>query len=401
MLPRRHHYGRAAVSASTALLTVTFSSPLAASAATQAQALPASASPHLPGWLTSRPGWGPTGFVAQAHLSVYSGSGSIDFNVYNGSVPHWFQHDVPDLKGCLAAYAPKVHLIVSDPKGNASLQTTQTFAALAQGIKLLVLTPATLDPSAIISAAKNDHVPVIDYASPTEHVPPHSFVAVIGDGPTEIGAAQGQWVLQQHFPKGTQIALINGDLGTEYAQLMRLEQLKVLQPAISSGALKVVADDSSAGWAGSAAETDASGVLTAHPQVKAIIAGADFLASGIVNALKTAGYKPGQVKMIGLDGDPIGLQNMLLGWQTATVIKSSDNEASANCVAVISTLEHKALPKSVFNATWNFKTPPAPFRDTPIKVINGSQISLALAWDTATKPQLCLGLPKGLTKLCP
>lgn len=358
----------------------------------------AAARAKLPSWLAARPGWGP-GEIG-ASLPTYSGSGSVGFELYNGTVPHWYQHDVPDIKACLATYAPHVKFYVSDPKGSAQLQTTQVQAMLTKGINALIVAPATLTPSAIVDAANRDKVPVIAYASPVVGFKPGQIAALVGDGPTEIGTAQAKWILAQHYPHGAQIGMINGDLATQYAVLMQQSSLKVLKPALKSGALKLVYNQGAVNWDESNAEKLASAMITAHPHVRAVIAGADFLAAGVVEALKTAKLA-GKVDIIGLDGDPIGLQNMLLGYQKATVIKSSDNEAAVGCAGALYELMKKPLPKSIFNATWKYQTAPEPFRDTPIQTIGKSQVSLALKWHILTKSQLCAGLKKGVSPLCP
>jgi D-xylose transport system substrate-binding protein len=331
-------------------------------------------------------------------LPKYTGGGKVGFSIYNGTVPHWNQHDIPDFKKCLARYAPGTTLITADPKGDAATQTTQVQSMLAQGIKALILTPAALTPSAIINAAKKDSVPVIDYVNPVVGMKKGDVVALIGDGPQPIGHEQGEWVLK-HVPAGSQIALINGDLATQYAQLMRQEQLKVLNPAIKSGKYTLVADKGAANWDGTNAQNEMAAFLVAHPNVKAVIAGADFLAAGVIKALQAV-HKAGKVKIIGLDADPIGAQNMLLGYQAATVIKSSDNEARVGCQALMYTLAGQPIPKKYFPATWSIHTAPIPFKDTPVKVINKSQLQMAIKWGILTKAEMCQGLPKSVGAPC-
>jgi D-xylose transport system substrate-binding protein len=331
-------------------------------------------------------------------LPQYTGGGKVGFSIYNGAVPHWNQHDIPDFQKCLQTYAPGTTLISADPKGDAATQTSQVQSMLAQSIKALILTPAALTPAAIINAAKRDNVPVIDYVNPVVGMKKGDVVALIGDGPQPIGHAQGEWLLK-HVPAGSQIALINGDLATQYAQLMRQEQLKVLNPAIKAGKYTLVGDKGAANWDGTNAQNEMAAVLVSHPNVKAVIAGADFLAAGVINALKTV-HKAKKVKIIGLDADPIGAQNILLGYQAATVIKSSDNEARVGCQALMYTLARLPIPKKFFPQTWSIKTAPIPFKDTPVKVVTKKNLSLAIKWGILTKQQMCQGLPASVGAPC-
>lgn len=332
-------------------------------------------------------------------LPVYKGQGKVGFSIYTGTVPHWEGQDIPGIRECLANYAPNVSLVTSNPEAEAEKQTSQVSSMLTQGITVLLIAPVSSTPTTIMQDAKQDKVPVIAYVDPIEHASPGEVQAMIGDGPEPVGEAQGKWVLKQKYPKGTEIALINGDLATQYAQLMKEYQLKELQPAINSGELKLVASAGSRNWEGGEAEKEANAILVAHPNVKVIIAGADFLATGIINSLKTV-HKVGKVDIIGLEGSAAGLQQMLLNEQKATVIKSSYHEAAVGCAAVIYTLLKQPMPKSIFNQTWSRNTAPIPFRNTEVETIEKPEISKALEWKIVTKDEVCKGLPTSVGPPC-
>ena len=71
-------------------------------------------------------------------LPRYDGEGTVGFSIYNGAVSRWEKHDIPNLTACLAAYAPKVKLIWSDPRGDAAKQMGQVQSMLVQGINVLL-----------------------------------------------------------------------------------------------------------------------------------------------------------------------------------------------------------------------------------------------------------------------
>jgi D-xylose transport system substrate-binding protein len=334
-----------------------------------------------------------------ADLPTYEGGGKVGFSIYTGVVPHWVQQDIPDLETCLETYAPGTELSVSDPKAEAELQTQQVSSMLTEGIEALLLAPVSSTPTTIMQDAKQDGVPVVAYVNPIEEAEEGEVKAYIGDGPEPAGEAEAKWVLEQHYPKGTEIALINGDLATQYAQKMQEYQLKILQPALDSGELKLVAKVGSKNWEGAEAEKEANAILVAHPNVKVIIAGADFLATGIIEALKTED-KVGKVDIVGLEGSAAGLQQMLLGQQKATVIKSSHKEMAVGCVAMISTLNGEEPPKSVFNETWENNTAPVPFRNTEVATIEKDEIDKAIEWKIVTKAEVCKGLPTSVGPPC-
>lgn len=334
-----------------------------------------------------------------ADLPTYEGGGKVGFSIYTGTVAHWTQQDIPDLETCLETYAPGTELSTDDPKAEAELQTQQVSSMLTEGIKVLMIAPASSTPTTIMQDAKQNNVPVIAYVDPIEEAEEGAVVAMIGDGPEPAGEAQAKWVLEQHYPKGTEIALINGDLATQYAQKMQEYQLKILEPALKSGELKLVAKVGSKNWEGAEAEKEANAILVAHPNVKVIIAGGDFLATGIIEALKTEG-KVGEVDIVGLEGSAAGLQQILLGEQKATVIKSSHKEMAVGCVAMISTLNGEEPPKSVFNETWENNTAPIPFRNTEVETIEKDEIDKAFDWQIVTKAEVCKGLPTSVGPPC-
>lgn len=99
-------------------------------------------------------------------LPSYDSEGLVGFDIYNGAVSRWAQHDIPNLAACLAAYAPKVKLVSADPRGDAAAQMSQVQSMLVQGINVLLITPVALTPTNIVAATKRAGVPMIDYLNP-------------------------------------------------------------------------------------------------------------------------------------------------------------------------------------------------------------------------------------------
>jgi len=69
-------------------------------------------------------------------------------------------------------------------------------------------------------------------------------------------------------------------------------------------------------------------LLLVNPDVKAILCNNDLMAIGAIEALKEAGYKPGEVLVSGGDGDRAALDLIKEGWLTATIDKMPDLEAT-------------------------------------------------------------------------
>jgi ABC-type xylose transport system substrate-binding protein len=331
-------------------------------------------------------------------LPRYDGDGTVGFSIYNGAVSRWAQHDIPNLTACLAAYAPKVKIVSADPRGDAATQMSQVQSMLVQGINVLLITPAALTPTNIAGAAKQAGVPVIVYLNPPVGMQDGDITALVGDGPIPIGKAQGQWV-HDNIADGSEIAIVNGDLATNYALLMQKGQKSVLQADFDSGKFKLVADKGAVNWDPANAQKEAAAVLVANPNVKAFIVGNDGLSGGVINAIKNAG-KTGQIAVIGLDGDVQGSQNILLGNQTATVIKSFNEEMNNACVAVVYALNKQPIPTDIFNEVWNDQTAAIPFKDVKVDVIDKTSVQKAIDIGSVSKDDVCKGLPAGIGAPC-
>jgi len=331
-------------------------------------------------------------------LPLYDGDGTVGFDIYNGAVSRWAQHDIPNLTACLKSYAPKVKLITADPRGDASTQMSQVQSMLVQDVNVLLMTPVALTPTTVLAAAKRAGVPVVVYLNPPVGLQPGDIAALVGDGPIPIGVAQGQWI-EKTQPSGAEIAIVNGDLATNYALLMQKGQKSVLQKDFDSGKFKLVADTGAVNWDPSDAQKKAAAILISNPNVKAFVVGNDGLAGGVINAIKNAG-KTGQIDVIGLDGDVEGTQNILQGKQTATVIKSFKEEMANACTAVVYSLLRQPIPKDKFNAVWDDQTAPVPFKDVTVEAVDKSSLQKAIDIGSVTKKAMCEGLPTNIGAPC-
>lgn len=333
-------------------------------------------------------------------MEQYLGEGKVGFAIYNGTVPHWNRQDIPDLQQCLEQYAPNVDpLITADPKGDSQKQTSQVQAMISQGVNVLLLAPVVATPTAILNAAKQNDVTVINYANPLIDAEPGDAVALIGDGPEPVGTLFAQWVLDQGYPEGAKVALINGDLSTQYAQLIRKGALEGLQEATDSGVINLVADKGAKNYDPAEAEKLAAAVLVADPDVEAFMVGTAPMANAVISALKAIG-REGQVDVIGLDVDPIAAQNILLGHQKAAVAKSAHDEMAVGCVAVIAALKGEPMPTDVFTDTWDLDTAPMPFKDVPLEIVDKDTLHVAIDKDILTKEEACEGLPQSVGGIC-
>ena len=129
-------------------------------------------------------------------------------------------------------------VISSDANGDDDLQFQQVKDMIKAGIKVLVLLPHdTTKASRMVDAAKSANVKVISYDRLVLNSDVDLYVSF---DRVEIGRMQAEY-LAKHAPKGNYV-LIAGSPNDEGAKTLHDEQMKVLQPYIDRGDIKVVAD---------------------------------------------------------------------------------------------------------------------------------------------------------------
>lgn len=120
------------------------------------------------------------------------------------------------------------------------------------------------------------------------------------------------------------VFFIVGDPAHEYAIRFTTGYKNILKDYPN---IEVVAEQG-AWWQTDQALKLVEDLLLVNPDVKAILCNNDLMAIGAVEALKEAGYKPGEVLVSGGDGDKAVLNLIKEGWITCTIDKMPDLEAS-------------------------------------------------------------------------
>jgi D-xylose transport system substrate-binding protein len=121
-------------------------------------------------------------------------------------------------------------------------------------------------------------------------------------------------------PTGNYV-IIKGDKTQTNPIFLRNGMEEVLKPLTDSGAIKIVAEEFTPDWKAEAAQTEMENILTAHPDVQAVLSENDNMATGVTAAL--GGNADGKVKIGGQDGDTFALNRVALGTQVVSVWKNS------------------------------------------------------------------------------
>jgi len=214
-------------------------------------------------------------------------------------------------------------VISSDAGGDDDLQFKQVKDMLKAGIKVLVLLPHdTSKASRMVDAAKAANVKVISY---DRLVLDSNVDLYVSFDRLEIGWQQADYLVK-HAPKGNYI-LIAGSPNDEGAKILHDAQMKVLQPYIERGDIKVVADGYTKDWLPSEAYLSMlKAIDSAKGNIAAVLASNDGLAGGAIQALREHNLA-GKVLVSGQDADLAAVICIAQGVQSMTVYKPVGNEA--------------------------------------------------------------------------
>ncbi len=214
-------------------------------------------------------------------------------------------------------------VVSADAGGDDDKQLEQVKEMIKGGISVLVLLPHDSAKAArIVDAAKAAKVKVISY----DRLALNSDVDLyVSFDRNEIGTMQAQYLVDR-APKGNYV-LIGGSPGDEGARVIHNSQMKVLQPYVDRGDVKVVADGYIQDWVASDAYLFMLKALeTAKGNVAGVLAANDALAGGAIQALREHGLA-GKTLVSGQDADLASVICIAQGVQSMTVYKPVTQEA--------------------------------------------------------------------------
>jgi D-xylose transport system substrate-binding protein len=143
----------------------------------------------------------------------------------------------------------------------------------------------------------------------------------------KVGEMQAESIVKL-VPKGNYF-LMGGSPTDNNAKMFRAGQMKVLQPLIAQGDIKVVGDQWAKDWLPEEALKIMENALTANNnKIDAVVASNDSTAGGAIQALIAQGLG-GKVPISGQDAELAACQRIVEGQQTMTVYKPIKNLATA------------------------------------------------------------------------
>ena len=229
--------------------------------------------------------------------------------------PRYGQRDEPGIKKAIEDGGGE-YLSGGDGQNKAETQASQIATLLAANIDVLVLN--AVDPTAVMPSLEDAiaaGIPVIAYDRELES----DKVLFLTHDNVLVGHMIAEEVAKV-APTGNYV-IIKGDETQTNPIFLREGMEEVLAPLVDAGDVTVVAEEFTDDWTSENAQTNMENILTAHPEVDAVLSQNDNMATGVIAAL--GGNADGAVKIGGQDGDPIALNRVALGTQVVSVWKDA------------------------------------------------------------------------------
>ncbi|TKI05107.1 D-xylose ABC transporter substrate-binding protein [Martelella alba] len=264
-------------------------------------------------------------------------------------------------------------VFVQSSNGNEQTQMSQIENMIDRGVNVLVIIPYNGNVlSNVIAEAKQAGIKVLAYDRMINNANVDFYISFDNE---KVGELQAQSIVKR-VPEGRYF-LMGGSPVDSNAKLFRAGQMKVLQPLIDSGKIKIVGDQWVDGWLPENALKIMENALTANNnKIDAVVASNDATAGGAIQALAAQGLA-GKVAISGQDADLAGIKRIMQGTQTMTVYKPIKQEATDAALIAVE-LAKGEKPKS--NATLNNGLRDVPsYLLTPISVDKSNIDSTVIA----------------------
>ncbi|MGE5582048.1 MAG: D-xylose ABC transporter substrate-binding protein [Bacillota bacterium] len=254
-------------------------------------------------------------------------------------------------------------VLVQAANSDDALQVSQSENLLSQGVKVLVIVPHNAEACApIVESARKSKVKTIAYDRLIKNCDLDLYISFDNE---KVGQLQAEYITKL-VPSGTYV-YIGGSPTDNNAFMFKNGAMKVLNPLIKAGKIKLAYDQFTNDWKPEVAQSNMENALTKlNNKVDAVIAANDGTAGGVIQAL-TDQKLAGKVPVSGQDAELAACQRIVEGTQSMTVykpIKLIASEAAKAAVALA-----KGQKVKVNNSIDNGKNKKTPFLAlTPISV---------------------------------
>ncbi|MFE1025798.1 ABC transporter substrate-binding protein [Streptomyces sp. NPDC058818] len=209
-----------------------------------------------------------------------------------------------------------VKLLTANAQSQFSKQISDVQNLLAKGADLLVIAPLNSDGwDPVLQAAAAKKVPIITIDRKINAEPCKDYVSFIASDFVEQGRRAADQMIEATGGKG-EVAILLGSAGNN----VTTERTKGFKERIAEKAtdLKVVFEQTG-DFAREKGQQVTEQLIQSKPGIKGIYAENDEMGLGAVTALKGAGKKAGDVKIVTVDGTRNAVQGVVDGWISGVI----------------------------------------------------------------------------------
>ncbi len=206
-----------------------------------------------------------------------------------------------------------VRLIFSDAQQKQENQISALRACIAQGVDVIALPPVVEDGwDAVLTEAKDAGIPVI-IVDRSVKADKSLYAAHIGSNMVQEGEKAGN-EMNKLLPDGGKIIELSGTTGSGAATGRAEGFRKTLNKNIE------ILDSQTGNFTRAEGKPVMEAFLKKYEgQIQGAFIHNDDMAIGAIEAMKAAGLKPGDIKVVSVDGTRGGFQAMVDGWIQADV----------------------------------------------------------------------------------
>ncbi len=206
-----------------------------------------------------------------------------------------------------------VKLIFSDAQQKQENQISAIRSCIQQGVSVIALPPVVETGwDAVLQEAKDANIPVI-VVDRSVSAPASLYSAHIGSD-MEIEGKRSAAEFNKMLPNGGNILELSGTTGSGAA----VGRAKGFREALNAN-IKIL-DSQTGNFTRAEGKPVMEAFLKKYAgQIQGVFFHNDDMAIGAVEAIKAAGIKPGDLKMVSIDGTRGGFQLMIDGWLQADV----------------------------------------------------------------------------------
>lgn len=234
-------------------------------------------------------------------------------------------------------------VFVQSADASEQRQLAQIENLISRGVDVLVIVPynATVLNNTI-REAKKAHIKVLSYDRLILNADIDAYISFDNEAVGEMQARS----LVQVKPKGNYY-LLGGAPTDNNAKILREGQMRVLQPLVDKGDIKIVGKQWVKEWSPAEAMSIVENALTANGnKIDAVVASNDAIAGGAIQAL-AAQKLAGKVLVSGQDSDLAAVRRVIAGTQAMTVYKPIKNIAAEAAKLAIQLVRNQ---KPAYNA---------------------------------------------------